>query len=133
MNAPGEKIVLLVEDDPSARDFLVRALQYLQFHVSACETVKAASQYLKVSKPDVILADCNLPEESGTELVRRSTQQSRERPVIGMSGEHFKGTEMLEAGASAFLEKPIEFNRLKDVMTKVLERRGGTGAQAARS
>ena len=123
MKAPGDKIVLLVEDDPMARDYMVYALQYLGFHVSACETVKSASRFLERSSADVILADCNLPEKSGTELVRLSTQQARDRPVIGMSAEHFKGKEMLEAGATAFLEKPFELPALREAMANALARR----------
>jgi DNA-binding response OmpR family regulator len=120
MKVPGDKIVLLVEDDPSARDFLSNALQYLGFHVSACDTVNSASRFLETSNADVILADCNLPERPGTDLVRFSTAQRRDRPVIGMSGEHFKGDEMLQAGASVFLEKPIELEVLRDVISRLV-------------
>ena len=41
-------------------------------------------------------------------------------PIIGISAEHYRGIEMMEAGAAVFLEKPIEVETLHKVLMQVL-------------
>ena len=107
--------VLIVEDDMDVRSFLSYALKHLGCRVSECGDVGAAERFLDSTSPDLILADRNLPKESGTDLVRRSHHI---HSMIGMSGERECSREMLEAGALDFLPKPIGLADLKNVIEK---------------
>ncbi len=118
MPSPIKHSVLVVEDDTSARRFLVYALQHLGFHVSEAGDVQSAASFLDRVAPQLVLADCNLPQTSGTDLVRWAHHTGRSMHVIGMSAEHFKGKEMLEAGAVDFIPKPIDFTSLKETLEK---------------
>lgn len=106
---------LIVEDDVDVRRFLAYALQHLGFRVSECGDVQSAERFLASSSPDIVLADCNLPTESGTQLVRRN---HNDHSLIGMSGELGRSGEMLEAGALDFLQKPIALTDLKNVIER---------------
>ena len=107
--------VLIVEDDIDVRRFLSYALKHLGFRVSECSDVSAAERFLDSTSPDFVLADRNLPKESGTDLVRRSHQF---HSMIGMSGQRECSSEMLDAGALDFLPKPIALDDLKNVIEK---------------
>ena len=107
--------ILIVEDDIDVRRFLSYALQHLGFRVSECSDVSSAERFLDSTSPDLVLADRNLPKESGTDLVRRSHHI---HSMIGMSGESNRSNEMLEAGALDFLPKPIALDDLKNVIEK---------------
>lgn len=116
------KTILLVDDDPPVRNYLNLALQYLGFRVESCEDVTSALRHFKANKPALILTDCNLPAHSGVELIRAIRSIHEEIPLIGMSGEHFKGKEMLQAGATAFLPKPVEMSTLQETLEETVKK-----------
>ncbi len=68
--------VLLVEDDPSIRKTLRRALEKEGFHVAEAVHGRAALEFLSREKTDVILLDLMMPEMDGFEFV----EQLRHRP-----------------------------------------------------
>jgi CheY-like chemotaxis protein len=71
-------------------------------------------------RPDVILLDLNLPRMSGHEVLRRLKQDQRFRqmPIIVLttSGRPDDVRLAYEAGANAYLLKPVEFARFTEVM-----------------
>ena len=71
-------------------------------------------------RPDVILLDLNLPRMSGHDVLRRLKQDQRFRqmPVIVLttSGRADDVRLAYEAGANAYLLKPVEFARFTEVM-----------------
>ena len=71
-------------------------------------------------RPDMILLDLNLPRMGGHELLRRLKQEQRFRqiPVIVLttSGRPDDVRLAYEAGANAYLLKPVEFARFTEAM-----------------
>ncbi len=59
-----------------------------------------------------------MPEHSGIDLIRWSRRKQYNFRIIGMSAEHFKGIQMLEAGATDFIEKPIDIENLRHLLAK---------------
>lgn len=112
--------VLLVEDEPLVRAYLKQALTVIGVTVVAYEDVSAAIDSLDKEIPSVVITDCNLPGESGTDLIRVIVDRRLMIPIIGISAEHYRGIEMMEAGAAVFLEKPIEVETLHKVLMQVL-------------
>lgn len=63
--------ILVVEDDPTLRHLLSDALDGASHHtVLALESVEAALDALATYAPDLVVADVNLPDGSGLDLVR---------------------------------------------------------------
>ncbi len=62
---------LIVEDDPSGRDFLRAALTRGGASVRTADSVRAALVHIEQTCPDLLLTDIGLPDEDGYELVRR--------------------------------------------------------------
>ncbi len=57
----------------------------------------------------------------GLELVQELQQSHPTLPIIGMSGEHFHGSFMLDAGAAVFLEKPLDVMVLRETLAAYVD------------
>jgi CheY-like chemotaxis protein len=124
--------VLLVEDNPrdvrlTQRAFTQAGLPHELRVVRDGDEVLAYLQregaYKEPSsapRPDVILLDLNLPRMSGHEVLHFLKQDPRFRhmPIIVLttSGRPDDVRLAYEAGANAYLLKPVEFTRFTDIM-----------------
>jgi CheY-like chemotaxis protein len=77
-------------------------------------------------RPDLILLDLNLPDMHGDEVLARLHQDERTRalPVIVISADATPAQRQrtLAAGAMAYLTKPLEVQRLLDLLEAILVR-----------
>ena len=77
------------------------------------------------SKPNAILLDLRMPNYSGFELCRtfKSITATQLIPIIIVTGEAGASTKLYceELGATAYFEKPIDFEALRERLVKVLE------------
>ncbi len=111
--------VLIVEDEATARDALVRLLDgpYLALGV---DTAEAAEEKLLEFRPDVVLTDIRLPGASGLELVQRVRELIPETIVLVMTAYSSVETavEAMRLGARDFIVKPINFEALELVLER---------------
>ncbi|MDD9720288.1 response regulator [Sulfitobacter sp. PR48] len=111
--------VLVVEDSPSSRDWLVQCLRNAGARVDGVENGFKALEVLNqpeaVHQIDVLLTDITLPNMSGVELMRRiKTERSKKTmawngQILGLTAHTDAGLEKtcLALGMSRLLEKPI--------------------------
>jgi two-component system sensor histidine kinase RpfC len=109
--------VLVADDNPTNREVLARILERGGHTATLVSDGERALDALETSHFDVALIDRNMPRLSGVETVQaiRLTTGARERlPVVILSADVTPDAkrECLEAGADAFLAKPIEAARL---------------------
>ncbi|HTP61981.1 MAG TPA: ATP-binding protein [Burkholderiales bacterium] len=109
--------VLVADDNPTNREVLSRILERGGHTATLVSDGERALDALETSHFDVALIDRNMPRLSGIETVQaiRLTAGARERlPVAMLSADVTPEAkrECLEAGADAFLSKPIEAARL---------------------
>jgi two-component system sensor histidine kinase RpfC len=109
--------VLVADDNPTNREVLARILERGGHTATLVSDGERALDALENSRFDIALIDRNMPRLSGIETVQaiRLTQGARERmPVVVLSADVTPEAkhECLEAGADAFLGKPIEAARL---------------------
>ena len=109
--------VLVADDNPTNREVLGRILERGGHVATLVSDGERALDALENSHFDIALIDRNMPRLSGIETVQaiRLTTGARERlPVIVLSADVTPEAkrECLEAGADAFLAKPIEAARL---------------------
>jgi FixJ family two-component response regulator len=114
------KVVAVIEDDPSMRTSVARAL-----HASGyiCETYESAEDYLDrlaASEANSVLIDIHLSGLSGIELCKRLTESGRVLNVILMTGIDIEANEekAIKAGSSAYLHKPFSTRSLIDAIEK---------------
>jgi CheY-like chemotaxis protein len=113
--------ILLVEDEPDARELIAMVLQSSGAEVEAVDSVKGALETLPHFVPDVLVSDIGLPLESGYDLIRKVralTTDIKETPAIALTAFATENDRRLSlsAGFQAHLAKPVEpANLLKTI------------------
>ena len=123
--------VLLVEDDPAARQGLELALRRLGYGVRAAETGEAALRDFPDAAADVVVLDVMLPGLDGFEVCRRLRRGS-DVPVIMLTarGDDLDIVGGLEAGADDYVVKPVEPRVLDARIRAVIRRTARAGSPA---
>jgi two-component system, OmpR family, response regulator MtrA len=123
--------VLLVEDDPAARQGLELALRRLGYQVLLAETGEVALDRIGQDAADVVVLDLMLPGLDGFEVCRR-LRRSSDVPVIMLTarGDDFDIVGGLEAGADDYVVKPVEPRVLDARIRAVLRRQVRAGSPA---
>lgn len=109
-------IVLIVDDDPTARETLVAMLEGEHYDLQAAKDGIQALQMLEQIQPDLILLDVMMPGMDGYEVCRRirSTPQLAEVPIILLTALDDRASLVrgIESGADDFLSKPADRREL---------------------
>ena len=116
--------IYVVDDEDSVRVALKRLLNAWGFNV---KTFKSAEEFLGLrlfQSFGVLILDVRMPGMSGLELQKRLTERTLEAPVIFVSAHDDiqARTTAMEAGAVAFLQKPVEERDLVDAVRQALGR-----------
>ncbi|HXZ78765.1 MAG TPA: response regulator transcription factor [Terriglobales bacterium] len=117
--------ILLVEDEPKVRDFVVRGLTAERYAVDSAEDGEKGLQLASSYHYDLIILDLMLPRVDGAEVLRRIRSRDANVPVLVLTARDAVHDKVLtfEAGADDYLTKPFAFAELL-VRTKALLRRG---------
>ena len=123
-------LVLIVEDDPESRQFLVDLLNHHGFRTDAAHNGLQALDKALASTPDLVLADIVVPGIDGIELCRRLRADARTRvvPVLAVTGyedRHYR-VRAMEAGADRVLLKPLEPDSLVREVRELVAQRAQT-------
>lgn len=117
---PGRGHVLVIDDDPAARELLARALTKDGFAVGMAATGPEGLEAAERHKPDVVVLDVLLPEQDGWDVLRVLKQHPvlEDVPVVlvTMVEDRSKG---LALGATEYLTKPVDAKRLQEVLARL--------------
>ena len=109
-------IVMIVDDDPTARETLVAILEGEGYELEQAKDGIRALQMLKQMQPDLILMDVMMPAMDGFEVCRRirATPELAEVPIILLTALDDRASLLrgLESGADDFLSKPPDRREL---------------------
>jgi signal transduction histidine kinase/CheY-like chemotaxis protein len=102
--------VLVLEDEPDARDLLSVILEVSGAHVTAVESGAAALEAVARSRPDVVISDIVMPGIDGYAFMRKLRQSPHPPPVIALTayGTPERPEAMLREGFRIFLSKPVD-------------------------
>lgn len=101
--------VLVVDDEPSVREFLRMILEPQGFSVELVDTAARAMELLRVGAFDIALIDKNLPDASGLDVARyvRDQDLTCETVIVTAYGNLQSAIDALRAGVAEYLEKPF--------------------------
>ncbi len=119
-----QPLILIVDDEPSIRQTLSRALELEGFRTQSADSLAAARERLAVQAPAAVLLDLRLPDGSGHDLLETlSASEDGGPPVLVMSGHGTidDAVRALHRGARDFLEKPVGQDRLLVSLNNALE------------
>lgn len=127
--------VLIVDDNPDARDLLQMVLLSDGATVTTCETAWDALQAVQRDPPAVIVSDVVMPRENAFWLIREVRQLPPHRggttPALAVTAYSalFTGPQALAAGFDAFLERPVDRWELCRVVATLAGRGGRDESQ----
>jgi len=129
------KQILIVEDEKAIRDMIAFGLRRAGFDVREAEDCTAARACIADHRPDLLLVDWMLPDQSGLELTRaiKRNKDLQDMPVIMLTAradEHDK-VSGLEGGADDYVTKPFSPRELLARIQAVLRRATPGGAAEA--
>lgn len=118
-------LVLIVDPNAQVQCALARALREAGYRILEATTVDSACAMLETVAPRLVLVDGD-GRPTGAELIRWVRRSGRlatqELPVIGLSGSDREGQELLGAGASRVLRKPLGHQALVHAVGEALPR-----------
>jgi len=125
------KQILIVEDEKPIRDMIAFGLRRAGFDVREAEDCSAARASIADHRPDLLLVDWMLPDQSGLELTRaiKRNKDTEDMPVIMLTAradEHDK-VSGLEGGADDYVTKPFSPRELLARINAVLRRSSTVG------
>ena len=116
-NTPAHCPVLVIEDDEGLREMMAQLLTLEGFQTATVANGQEALAYLHASsKPEVILLDLMMPVMDGWEFRRHQQADPALAgvPVIVLSA--LDQARAANVEATAFLKKPLDFDRLLDLV-----------------
>ena len=118
----GSPRIAIVDDDVSVRRALVRLCKSAGYEVVSFEAAEALLAAMVVDDIDCLILDVHLPGRSGLELQGELQSADANLPIIFVSAyeEHRVQKQALDCGAVAFLPKPLDSQRLLDVIQQVV-------------
>lgn len=113
--------ILIVDDEYLTVEMLSTFLQLIGHDPIGAHSVRQARDKLAYAEPEAILMDIMMPDMNGLDLCRELKQapETAHLPIIMISA-HAPPmtTEADQAGASGYLVKPINLDKLKAVLAK---------------
>jgi signal transduction histidine kinase/CheY-like chemotaxis protein len=112
-STPSKGTVLVIDDDPSARELMIRSLSKEGFRVLAAASGRDGLRLAREARPHVITLDVLMPEMDGWEVLRalKGDPKLAGIPVIMITMADDRSTGYA-LGASDYLTKPIDRERL---------------------
>ena len=118
--------ILIVEDNAGDRELLRSFFSQGKFcnRIYYATNALQALQKLSFSRIDLILMDVQLPDMNGIELARKiNEKRDKQIPIVCLSG--IADMKILqqaeEASVMAFIEKPLNFKLLQELMRKICQ------------
>lgn len=127
------KKVLVVDDDPDVRSFVVTVLEENQYVPLVAQDGVEGLEVIKKEHPDLVILDVLMPRGSGIRLYRKlkTDDHLSQIPIIMFTGitlrsflksqkvlDEFKGGEVPKP--AIYLEKPVEPEELAAAINKKL-------------
>jgi DNA-binding NtrC family response regulator len=117
-----KKRILVIEDDEEMRSLLKDFFLEEGFETASVENGSEAFRKLAKESFDLIITDVRMPGLTGLDILPGIKKLQPESPIIVITA---FGTEevhrrAIERGATAYLEKPIHFHKLKTMIHEII-------------
>jgi len=120
--------VLVIDDSNTNRDLLESVLGPHGYSVVAAASVKKALELARDAAPDLFICDMRMPVEDGFDMLRivKTEPLLARKPFVFLSGSVSEAREMAEGlrlGAEHFILKPVEPEKLIEIVDSLVGRR----------
>jgi CheY-like chemotaxis protein len=122
----------VLEDNPIDRKLWRALLQANGHEAITWNSAQGALEQIRRQRPDIVLLDLNLAGTDGLELVRamRTRADTSDIPVLAVTAypQRYTHTEVVAAGCSAMLMKPVDTRQIVHEMQLLCERKARGGS-----
>ena len=123
--ARSKKTILLTEDNPQNQMVITDYLQAKGYHVEVADDGLQALDKVFHIAPDLVIMDIQMPGMDGLQVIKtlRAQAQFKHLPILAVTGLTMPGDEnrCLQAGADAYLSKPISMKNLFELTQRLLD------------
>ena len=115
--------ILIVDDEKLIRWSMKQKLESWNYDVVEAEDLHQAQLRLQQENPDLVTLDIKLPDGNGIDFLKQIRELHPGTPVIMITafGVVDVAVQALKLGAYDFIEKPINFEKLDNVVRNALE------------
>ncbi|WP_435355944.1 response regulator [Emticicia sp. SJ17W-69] len=124
---PSMKRVLIAEDSSVIQNLAKKILEFQNFEITAVKNGEQVMQLLDKEDFDILLLDINMPIMDGMECVKAIRELKDKKkatlPVVAITGnaKNYSETDFKEAGFNDALMKPLNFDKLVNVVKGLTE------------
>ncbi|MFT7484354.1 MAG: DNA-binding NtrC family response regulator [Candidatus Paceibacteria bacterium] len=113
--------VLIVDDDPLSREYLVEAVDSLGFTVEQASSGEDALRQIANREPDLVMTDLRMPGMDGGQLVATIGRDYPDIPTVLVTahGTVEAAVEAIRHGAEDFLLKPCSVDTIEMVIDRI--------------
>lgn len=110
--------VLVADDEPLTADMLAMILAFHGYEVICANDGAEALRQVREQRPDIVLLDVIMPELEGVDVARalRSDPELQGVPILLFSSADEHEVDWRDAGANAFLRKPLDIRSLPQLV-----------------
>ncbi|MBF0618703.1 MAG: response regulator [Candidatus Omnitrophica bacterium] len=122
----GAKKILVVEDDSASQYLMELVIKEMGFAYTAALVGEKAVELMRTEKFDLILMDLRLPRMSGYEATKIIREEiDKDIPIFAVTAHTAQAVSLkcYDLGMNEFIPKPIDVDKLKELMFKYLEMR----------
>src|SRR5438128_3984393 len=116
--------VLIVEDEPAARVGLEQLVKSWGFLAESAADGEEALEKITTFRPAIVITDLVMPRLDGLGLLRALQQQGADTTTLLLTAQGTIETAVsaMKEGAYDYLTKPVDVQRLKILLDKIVER-----------
>src|SRR4030042_3565873 len=117
--------LLVVDDEPSVREFLEIMLAQEGYQVRTASSGEEGFKAYRAEEPDLVLTDVKMPGMSGLDLIREIHGLDPGTPIIAITA-YASADDAVRAvreGAYDYLSKPFQIEDLRIIIRNALEAR----------
>ncbi len=124
-DALGQVSIMVVDDEPGMRNFLVRTLGPLCRRIEAAESAEAASRLLDSQQFDLVILDNVMPGQSGLDWLADQRRVGFFSEAILMTAYADLDTAIhaVRVGAADFVLKPFRSNQILNAVRRCIDQR----------
>ncbi|MFP5383914.1 MAG: sigma-54-dependent transcriptional regulator [Gammaproteobacteria bacterium] len=126
-----QSLALVVDDEPDIRELVSLTLSRMDLRVETAASLAEAKSKLAGTNFDLCFTDMQLGDGNGIELVRHIQKNCPQTPVavITAYGNMETAISALKEGAFDFVAKPVDLQRLRDLVQSALKLRQRSGGE----
>ncbi len=117
-----QRMILVIDDEPSIREMLTIFLEEMGYVVETADCVNAGIAAIDTGAFDLVMCDLRLPDGTGLEVLEHARLDPSAPPFIIITAHTTpqNALEALRAGATEYLSKPFNVEDLRLILRNIL-------------